>query len=160
MDGKSIIRSDPTGWAAIHLGLIAATHAVANGSTAPIAVAEYALKCVHDAGYTSKPDDKLTRFTGSRITKWQTSLYAVNELPDWHFPDVVICVGWLIECGGPAMGRGPATASFEERVEHYVAGTRNRYNSGTYGHGGESFPESREYSMAQCPHPRNSGWKS
>ena len=154
MDGKSIIKSDPVGWAAIHLSLITAAHAVANGSNDLVEIAKGALKCVLEAGYTSNPDEEKTRFTGDGITKVQTKLYAVNELPNWHFPDNVITVGWLIECGGPAMGRKPATAAFEqESVEHYVGGTRKRYNKGTYGHGGEGFPESREYLAQECPHP-------
>ena len=53
------------------------------------------------------------------------------------------------------MGRGPARAQFEDRVKHYVGGTRNRYNRGTSGHGGDGFPESREYSLEQCPHARS-----
>ncbi len=124
----------------------------ANGSIDLVNIAQCALKSIRDAGYTPQPDDKITRFTGLGITKWQTMLYAVNELPDWHFPDDVLCVGWLIECGGPSMGRGPAKAQFEDRVKHYVGGTRNRYNRGTFGHGGDGFPESREYSLEECPH--------
>ena len=64
------------------MDLITAAHAVANGSTDLIEIAEHALKCVHGAGYTFKPDEKATRFTGSRITKCQTRLYVVNELLD------------------------------------------------------------------------------
>ena len=137
------------------MGLVTATHEVANGSTDLVNVAQCALTSIRDAGYTPQPDDKTTRFTGLGITRWQTMLYAVNELPDWHFPDDVLCVGWLIECGGPSMGRGPARAQFEDRVKHYVGGTRNRYNRGTSGHGGDGFPESREYSLEQCPHARS-----
>jgi len=155
MDGKSILRSDPTAWAAIHLGLITAAHAVTNGSTDLVTIAKCALRSIGDAGYTSQPNDKKTRFAGLGITKWQTMLYAVNEQPGWHFPDNVLCCGWLIECGGPSMDDGPATAQFENRVKHYVGGTRRRYNSGTYGHGGDGFPESREYTLEECPHPHS-----
>ena len=161
MDSKSIAQSNPTAWAAIHVGLITATHEVATGLTgditalggsAMINIAQCALKSIRDAGYTPQQDGQRTRFTGLGITRWQTMLYAVNELPDWHFPDDVLCVGWLIECGGPSMDRGPARAQFEDRVKHYVGGTRNRYNRGISGHGGDGFPESREYSLEECPH--------
>ena len=81
MNGDSIIQSNPTGWAAIHLGLVTAAHALANGQTDLVDIAEHALNCVEDAGYRSKPEGEGTRVTGSRITKWQTCLYAVNELP-------------------------------------------------------------------------------
>ena len=161
MDSRSIVQSNPTAWAAIHVGHITATHEVATGLTGDITalggsalvnIAQCALKSIRNAGYTPQPGDKSTRFTGLGITRWQTMLYAVNEVPDWHFPDDVLCVGWLIECGGPSMDRGPAGAQFEDRVKHYVGGTRALYNRGTSGHGGDGFPESRKYSLEECPH--------
>ena len=59
---------------------------------------------------------------------WQDAMYVVNELEEWRFPDDVLCVAWLAECGGPAMKRGPARASFETDVSKYVGGSRLLYN--------------------------------
>ena len=53
--------------------------------------------------------------------EWQDALYVVNELPEWRFPDSVLLIGWMVECGGPDMGRGPARARFHlKSPEHYV----------------------------------------
>lgn len=82
--------------------------------------------------------------------QWQDALYVVNELPEWHFPDDVLLVGWMVECGGPEMGRGPARASFHTGTpEHYVGGTRRLYNQGSHGNG-PGWPPSREWTVHDC----------
>ena len=82
--------------------------------------------------------------------QWQDALYVVNELPEWHFPDDVLLVGWMVECGGPEMGRGPASASFHTGTpEHYVGGTRRLYNQGSHGNG-PGWPPSREWTVHDC----------
>ena len=87
------------------------------------------------------------------ITRFQSKLYSVNNEPDWHFQEDILAIGWLIELGGPAMGRGPCKkAEYQTDVRKYVGGTRRRYNNASYGHGGPDFPESREYSRSDCPH--------
>ena len=148
---EAIIRAAPRGWMAVHLGLITAAHAQCNGWSDLVSLARLALKTVHQAGYRSQVDERRTRFVGSAITRWQTHLYAVNELPCWRFPDPILLVGWLLECGGPAMSRGPARAAFEKNgVDLMIGGTRWRYNHQRYGHGGEGLPTSREYPVSDC----------
>lgn len=145
----------PDGWRAIHLCLIAAAHAMSNGQTDPIAMAQRALATAFAAGYPSGDDQRLTRFVKGRITKWQTQLFAVNESRDWRFPDLILLIGWLVECGGPAMGRGPARADFAANgVDLMIRGTRWRYNNQKYGHGGDGLPVSQEYGPNRCIHTR------
>lgn len=72
----------PDGWGAIQLCLIAAAHAMSNGQTDPIGMAQRALATASAAGYPSGDDRRLTRFVKGRITKWQTQLFAVNESRD------------------------------------------------------------------------------
>jgi hypothetical protein len=141
------------GWRPIHLALIASAHAVMNGRSDLVGIARFAVKVAEGAGYRSLPNERATRLMGAAITRWQTHLYAMNEHRDWRFPDSVLLVGWLIECGGPKMGRGPARADFEANgVELMVGGTRWRYNNHRYGHGGAGLPASREYQSADCIH--------
>jgi hypothetical protein len=143
----------PSGWRAIHLSLIAAAHGFSNRQTDLVALATFAVEVAHRAGYTSLESERHTRFVGSGITNWQTQLYAVNNLSEWRFPDPILPVGWLVECGGPKMARGPARADFEANgVELMIGGTCWRYNNRGYGHGGEGLPESREYMPADCVH--------
>jgi len=82
--------------------------------------------------------------------QWQDALYVVNELPEWRLPDTVLLIGWMVECGGPDMGRGPARARFQlQPPEHYVGGTRGLYNVGGHGNG-PGWPKSREWSASDC----------
>jgi hypothetical protein len=82
--------------------------------------------------------------------EWQDALYVVNESPEWRFPDSVFLMGWMIESGGPDMGRGPVRARFHlQSAEHYVAGTRRLYNHGAHGNG-SGWPKSHEWSAGDC----------
>lgn len=147
----NILATAPDGWRAIHLCLIATAHAVSNGQTDPVAMARRSLAAAAATGYVSGGDQRLTRFTRGRITRWQTELFAVNESMSWRFPDLVLLVGWLVECGGPAMGRGPARAEFAANgVELMIGGTRWRYNNQRYGHGGKGLPVSHEFEAVDC----------
>jgi hypothetical protein len=158
MDARSIIESDSTGWDAIYFCGRYASGMLASGHTNLVAIAKATSKQAHSEGYQSSPDEKCTRFTKTRryITKFQTKLYSVNIDPNWHFPDRVLCILWLIECGGPAMGRGPSNTSkgaeYQTDVEKYIGGTRKVYNRGDSRHGGPGYPESREYSEEECSH--------
>jgi hypothetical protein len=141
----------PAGWNAIHLCLIAAAHAVGNGQTDPVRMARQSIAAAHAAGHVSGADEGRTRFVGGRITRWQTELFAVNETRSWRFPDLVLLVGWLVECGGPPMGRGPARSDFAAHgVERMINGTRWRYNNKKYGHGGPELPRSRRFEIRDC----------
>lgn len=143
---RNVVASAPAGWRAIHPCLIPAAHALVNGQAGASATAHLAVEAAHRAGYRSHDDVRKTRFVGSGVTKFQTHLFAVNESPSWRFPDAILLVGWLIECGGPQMARGPARADFEANgVELMIGGTRWRYNNRRYGHGGEGLPRSHEY---------------
>ena len=82
---------------------------------------------------------------------WQDALYVMNEQPDWRFPDPVLCVGWIVECGGPAMdarsrqgrlqqpmcrftSRGHERTTTQELMGMVRAGRRHgRYDPGTAG---------------------------
>jgi hypothetical protein len=140
-------------WNAIHLALIAAAHALRNGQSDLTAIARWSVQVAEGAGYETHADQRLTRFMGLGITRFQTLLYAMNDRRDWRFPDPVLLVGWLLEGGGPAMGRGPAKADYAANgVSLMIGGTRWRYNNGRYGHGRENLPESREYLPADCSH--------
>ena len=158
MDARSIIGADSTGWAAIHFCGRHASGMLASGHTNLVAIAKTTIKNAHEAVHQSNVDEKCTRFTGRRrwITKFQTRLYSVNIDPNWHFPDRVLAILWLIECGGPAMGRGPSNTSkgaeYQTDVKKYIGGTRKVYNRGDSGHGGPEYPESREYSEEECRH--------
>jgi hypothetical protein len=148
---------DSAGWRAIHLVLVAAAHAVNAGGANLVQIARWAVEVAHGAGYVTHPNDRRTRFTSLGITAFQTLLYAFNERSDWRFPDSVLLAGWLAECGGPRMGRGPARADFEANgVQLMIGGTRWRYNNQRYGHGGEGLPTSHEYEPADCAHME--GW--
>jgi hypothetical protein len=146
----AIIDAEPHGWWAIHTALIHAARRIRLGEDDLFEVALGAVKRAADAGFRSLPDDSKTRFTGKAIMQWQDALYVVNELPEWRFPDSVLLIAWMVECGGPDMGRGPARARFHlESPEHYVGGTRNLYNSGAHGNG-SGWPKSREWSAGDC----------
>jgi hypothetical protein len=150
-NATEIIDTDPQGWRAIHTALVHTAREIALGEQNLLKVALSAVRHATDAGFRSRTDDRLTRFTGKAIMEWQDALFVVNELPGWWFPDEVLLVGWLIECGGPEMGRGPARASFHTGTpEHYVGGTRRLYNRGQHGNG-PSWPESRQWRAADCP---------
>ncbi len=84
------------------------------------------------------------------ITEWQTALYAVNELPDWRFPDHVLLVRWLIRV---ACRRWAGASHADDKLggaEHYIGVTRKRYNAGTYRHGGPAWPTSHQFSPKEC----------
>jgi hypothetical protein len=145
-----IIGADPLGWWAIHTALVHAAQEIARGKQDLLTVARDAVRRSTEAGFRSSENEKLTRFTAKEIMEWQDALYVVNELPEWRFPDEILLVGWLVECGGPEMGRGPARASFHTHTpEHYVGGTRRLYNRGEHGNGAE-WPESRQWTGADC----------
>ena len=160
MDAKSIKESDSTAWDAIYFCGRCASGMLASGHSNLVAIAKATIKQAHSRGFQSSPDEKCTRFTGKRrfITKFQTRLYSVNIDPNWHFPDRVLAILWLIECGGPAMGRGPSgtskakAAEYQTDVKKYIGGTRKVYNRGDSRHGGPGYPESREYSEEECSH--------
>jgi len=68
-------------------------------------VAREAVENVHAAGFQSSSDRRMTRFSRFKdIMAWQDALYVVNAHPDWRFSDEALCVGWLVELGGPEMG--------------------------------------------------------
>lgn len=144
-----IVQTNRAAWSAIHLALVIAAHALKNGQSDLASVAHIALDALTNVGYRGQPDETRSRFTGESIAKWQDMLYAVNELPGWCFSDDVLVVGWLIECGGPSMGRGPASAAYETNVRLYVGGTRNRYNTSTQGHDRKEAPVSHAYSAPE-----------
>ena len=137
------------GWDALRVAMTAARESfVGRVSTDLVTLAKNGVNAAHTAGFASHQDGHLLRFTGRPrgITRWQDQLYAVNEHPLWQYTGDLLLVGWLIECGGPAMGRGPAKARYERYgPEHYVGGTRIRCNMGTHGHGGPEWPKSNAY---------------
>lgn len=141
-----ILRANQTGWAAIHAALEFAEAQLQARPTEILAVAQEAVQTVHAAGFTSNPDHRTTRFTGyQNIMAWQDALYVVNALPEWSFSDEALLVGWLVELGGPEMGRGPARASYWRQTPgHYVGGTRALYNNGKHGNG-PGWPASTAY---------------
>ena len=158
MFAMSIVESNPTAWASIFFCARYSSGLLASGHSDLVAVAKATINQAGLRGYQSSSDEKRTRFTGKRryITRVQTDIYAVNIQPDWWFPDRVIDILWLIECGGPAMGRGPCNTSsgaqYQMDVKKYIGGTRKVYNRGASGHGGSAYPESREYSEEECSH--------
>src|SRR5215213_10295251 len=132
-----IIDADPHGWWAMHTALVSAARRVASGDSDCLSIGKASLDHAASSGFgRGRPEVSATRYTGMPIMAWQDALYVVNELPEWRFPDAVLLIGWLIECGGPEMGRGPARASFhKDTPEHYVGGTRDLYNDGKHGNG-------------------------
>ena len=148
-----ILRADPRSWDAIHEALVFASREIAAGSTDLLLVAQRAVQHVSDRGFGSgRVEPSATRYTGKKIMAWQDALYVVNELPDWRFPDAVLLVAWLVECGGPGMGRGPARASFQSHSPaHYIGGTRELFNNGRHGNG-PGWPLSREWTVSDCSH--------
>lgn len=147
----AILKANPHGWAAVHAVLVSAARQVAGGAGNLTVVARRALDEVTSSGFVSSPNRKLTRFCEMSIMAWQDALYVMNEQPDWHFPDPVLCVGWMVECGGPAMDRGPARADFSAAVVKYIQGTRALYIDGNHGNG-PGWPPSRRYEPRDCPH--------
>ena len=114
-DALQIIDGDPHGWWAIHTALVSAARRVAAGDPDLLMVAQASLNDAANSGFgLGRVEAARTRYTGKPIMAWQDALYVVNELPEWRFPDEVLLVAWLIECGGPEMGRGPARASFQQ----------------------------------------------
>jgi hypothetical protein len=135
-NASAIINADANGWKAIHLALTTAAQSLGGGEHDLLEVALKSVKRATDAGYPSSADASTTRFTGKGVMEWQDALYVVNELPEWQFADDVLLVGWMVECGGPEMGRGPARASFHSKsAEHYVGRTRRLFNAGKHGNG-------------------------
>lgn len=136
-DPVQIIDADPHGWWAIHTALVNAARRMAIGGSDHFTIAKASLAHAATSGFgLGRSDISVTRYTGKPTMGWQDALYAVNELPEWRFPDDVLLIAWLIECGGPEMGRGPARASFQKGTpEHYVGGTRKLYNVGSHGNG-------------------------
>jgi hypothetical protein len=150
-DAVAIIEADPFAWWAIHTALVFAARQVVSGGFDPLSVAKSALKHAAATGFgAGRQEVSATRYTGKPIMAWQDALYVVNELPEWRFPDELLLIAWLVECGGPEMGRGPARASFQKGTpEHYVGGTRGLYNGGAHGNG-EGWPSSRQWTAADC----------
>jgi hypothetical protein len=149
-DAITILAADPYAWWAIHTALAHAASQVGGGENDLLKIALAALRHTTSVGFRSRPDDARTRFAGNRIMEWQDALYVVNELPEWRFPDNVLLVGWMVECGGPDVGRGPARASFQDASPaHYVGATRHLYNSGRHGNG-PGWPTSHEWTAANC----------
>jgi hypothetical protein len=153
----SILEADPHGWWALHTALVSASRRVAAGDSDYLSIATASLKHAASSGFgPGRPETSATRYTGKPIMAWQDALYVVNELPEWRFPDAVLLVAWLIECGGPEMGRGPARASFHENTpEHYVGETRDLFNAGKHGNG-PGWPASRSWSSNDCRYTKRS----
>ena len=142
----------PEGWKALNTALVHAASLIAGGESQLHLVAVSAVRQVAEAGFRSQPDDRRTRFLGMKIMPFQDALYVMNELPDWRFPDEVLLVTWLVECGGPAMGRGPARAEYQKDTpDHYVGGTRALFNAGLHGNG-PGWPESHQWPASACRH--------
>jgi hypothetical protein len=148
-----ILRANQHGWAAVHAALVSAARQLSSETADLVVAARNALQDAEASGFVSLPHERRTRFCGMSIMAWQDALYVMNELPDWHFPDEVLCVGWMVECGGPALGRGPARADFSTAVSRYIQGTRNLFNAGTHGNG-RGWPGSRRYRSDDCVHMR------
>lgn len=150
-EALAILDANPHAWWAIHTALVSAARCVARGETDLLDIARRAVVRAADTGFGQGQDDeRITRFTGLPIMAWQDALYVVNELPEWRFPDEVLLVAWLVECGGPGMGRGPARAAFEAHAPaHYVGATRGLYNDGKHGNG-PGWPPSREWRRQEC----------
>jgi hypothetical protein len=146
-----IHRACPHGWAAVQAVLVSAARQLAGGATDLTLIARRALDEVTSSGFVSSPDRKRSRFCSLPIMAWQDALYVMNEQPEWRFPDNVLCVGWIVECGGPATGRGPARADFSCDVSLYIQGTRAHYNAGAHGNG-PGWPPSRRYEPRDCRH--------
>ena len=146
----AIISKHPHGWWALHTALVHAAQIVQGGESHLDLVALSALQRATDAGFRSETDESSTRFLGMPIMMFQDALFVVNELPEWRFPDEVLLVGWLVECGGRAMGRGPARADYQEHTpEHYVDGSRTLFNRGEHGNG-PGWPRSTEWPRGAC----------
>lgn len=156
-DPLQIIAADPYGWWAIHTSLVSAARSVASGDSDYLRIAKASLEHASTSGFgLGRSDARGTRYTGKPIMAWQDALYVVNDLPEWRFPDEVLLIAWLIECGGPEMGRGPARASFHNGTpEHYVGGTRDLYNEGQHGNG-PGWPSSRRWERRACRYMTNS----
>ena len=150
-EAETIRAGDEAGWAAIHAALVTAARRFASGERDLVALAKAGIAEACVEGFASLPDARRTRFTGSRIMAWQDALFVMNELDDWHFPDPILCVAWLVECGGPAMGRGPARADFCRDVDLYIAGTRTLYNLGEHSNG-PGWPASHGWLPKECPY--------
>ena len=146
----AIIASAPYGWWALHTALAHAAQLVTAGHSSLESVALAAIHHVASVGFVSREDDKATRYLGMPIMAFQDALFSVNELPEWRFPDDLLLVTWMVECGGPAMGRGPARAQFQAgSPEHYIGGSRGLFNSGHHGNG-PGWPLSRQWSAGDC----------
>jgi hypothetical protein len=147
----SIIDESPHGWWALHTALVAAARSLRRANSDLLDIASHSLRHVEQVAFGRGADDaSVTRFTAKSIMAWQDAMYVVNELPEWRFPDDVLLVGWLVECGGPEMRRGPARASFQNHSpDHYVGGTRRLYNEGKHGNGA-GWPESRVWTAKDC----------
>lgn len=156
-DPLGIIEADPHGWWALHTALVSASRRVATGDSDYLSIAKTSLRHASDAGFgLGRSENPATRYTGKPIMAWQDALYVVNELPEWRFPDAALLVAWLVECGGPEMGRGPARASFQnDTPEHYVGKTRDLFNAGQHGNG-PGWPPSRSWSSNECRYTRRS----
>lgn len=150
-DPLQVMEADPFGWWAIHTTMIAAAHRIGRGEADLLTVAMRSLKHVGSTSFgLGQQEESRTRFTAKSIMAWQDALFVVNELPEWRFPDEVLLVAWLIECGGPEMKRGPARASFQNNTPaHYIDGTRALYNRGAHGNG-PGWPTSHSWSAGDC----------
>ncbi len=152
---NAILAADPAGWNALHAALVHAAKTAARRPMLDLALA--AVKAVLDSGFRSRVDDRATRFLGKPVMAFQDALFVVNELRDWRFPDELLLVAWLVECGGPEMGRGPARASFQKGTPaQYIAGARALYNAGKHGNG-DGWPPSHRWAAADCRHVRRTG---
>ncbi len=152
-----IIDANPKGWSGVHTALVEACRLFGEGGSAALPQkAIQAVEFAHSRGFESSDDDKRTRFTHiPSVMAWQDAMYAMNELRNWRFPDELVCVAWLIECGGLSMGRGPARkkTKYEDGVKKYIGGTRRLYNRGEHGNG-PGWPQSTVWNPSDCQHFR------
>src|SRR4051794_27363357 len=79
------------GWQAIHTALVSAVRLLRTGEVDLNRLAAHSLQTARAAGFPELPDPRRTRFCGSSIGAWQDALFVVNELPEWRFPDDVLC---------------------------------------------------------------------
>jgi hypothetical protein len=151
-DPRSIIAHSPYGWWALHTAMAHASQMMGSGSADLSCLAHQAVRWAVDAGFVSQPNECATRFLGMPIAPFQDALFVVNELPEWHFPDEVLHVAWLVECGGPSMGRGPAGSGFASgQPEHTIGDARILFNAGAHGNG-PGWPKSTKWPAAACRH--------
>lgn len=149
-DPLSVLLNAPYGWSALHTALARAAQLISAGESELDLIALAAVHRATEVGFLSKTDERVTRFLEMPIMAFQDALYVVNELPEWRFPDEVLLVAWLVECGGPAMGRGPARAEFEKgSPDHYVGGSRGLFNGGNHGNG-PGWPKSNQWPATAC----------